>query len=332
MLSLPPKSQSPAVTLNAVTVRLLHDIFGDMNYVLRDAQLINQHHINWDRNSSDEFTPSSGITLDGGVLSARLLDVLRQDAQIIVSQETRGERDEGSFEWRVYATNGPSADNNNSSIVPTSFGQRHAISAEVLLHDDSECATSRIESTPAGWLFLAPLAKGRGVLQGIVSQKPNDSGQTLRAVLGQTRQIKHIVRHVSATTYAVPCAPKKLSEMSGANWLATGTAACSYDPLCGDGTGYAVRAAILAAAVLEAIDRGTPTKSLLNYYKLRLTYAFYTHIRSCLSLYLDGGFDDSWRSELALMQAGVREVEQELLNMSTDQYRLDEYELSPAVA
>src|SRR5689334_20505960 len=167
---------------------------------------------------------------------------------------------------------------------------------------------------------------------GIVPEKPDESVQTLRTLLDQTKEIKRLVCDVSEGTFAVQCAPKKLREMNGANWLATGTAACSYDPLCGDGTGYAIRAAILAAAVLEGIDRGTPRESLLSYYKLRLTYAFYTHIRSCLALYSDAGFNDSWGSELAMMQAGVREVEQELSNMSMHQYRLDEFELSPVAA
>ena len=41
--------------------------------------------------------------------------------------------------------------------------------------------------------------------------------------------------------------------MCGPGWLSCGTAALSFDPICGDGTGHAVREGILAAAVIFAV-------------------------------------------------------------------------------
>jgi hypothetical protein len=332
-LCLLPKNQSPTLVLNAVTVQMLHDIFGAVKPVFRDAQPLNRHYINWGDNLPDEVTPSSGLTLNGDALSERLLELLRQDPEVVVSDDTNDERGQESFDWYVYAINGQLVVNKNSPAIPARrFGERHAISVDVTLHHHADCTASMIESTPGGWLFLAPLAQDRAVLQAIVPERPKEALPTICALLDRTKEIKRIVKEVAGGTNVVKCAPKKLSEMNGADWIATGTAASSYDPLCGDGSGYAIRTAILAAAVLEGIRRGTASESLLAYYKLRLTYAFYTHLRSCLSFYSAARFDDSWRAELIMMETGVREVEQELSTMSAHQYRLDGFELLPVCA
>lgn len=319
-LCLPPQTQSPTVVLNAVTIQLIHNIFGDVSHVLRDAQPIKRHYINWGDNRAEEFTSTSGFTLRGNDLSARLLDLLSHDSQLIVTDETWAE----PFDWQIYAAKSRSND--------VRFGQRCAISVDVTLHEDSDFTTSFIEATPGGWLFLAPTAPGRAVLQAVVPEKPKDLSQNLRSLLDHTRRIKRIVADFASAAFAVDCAPKKLHRLDGPNWLATGTAACSYDPLCGDGTGCAIRAAILGAAVLEGIDRGTTKESLLTYYNLRLTYAFYTHLRSCLSLYSSASFNEIWREELNVTQEGLREVEQELASMSTNHYRLNNFELLPMSA
>lgn len=325
-LSLPPKTQSPTVVLNPVTIQIIHEIFGDANYVLRNAQPISRHYINWGDNRPDEYTPSSGFTLTADLLSSRVLDLLKQDSQLIIDN-TGSEPSEGTFDWQVYAMN-----TGRTETPARRFGERCAISVDVTLHDDSDNATSFIEATPGGWLFLAPVAPGRAVLQAVVPEKSSEIGATVRALLDHTKEIKRVVKDFEGDPFVVNCAPKKLSRMDGPNWLATGTAAFSYDPLCGDGTGYALRAAILAAAVLDGIDRGTTKESLISYYKLRLTYAFYTHLRSCVSLYSSASFNEIWHRDLNVTTEGLREVEQELAGMSTNHYRLNEFELLPMSA
>jgi flavin-dependent dehydrogenase len=259
-----------------------------------------------------------------------LLDLLRRDTHLTVSENIKREPSEPTFDWHIYANSGPRQDVNNSTVLPArKFGQRYAMSIEVMLSDDSSCQTSFIEATPGGWLFLAPIARGRAVLQAVVPEKPTEIDQTTRELLAHTKELKRIVQKVVGGTAMFECAPKKTIKMDGATWLATGTAACSYDPLCGDGAGYAMRAAILAAAVLEGIDRGGSKESLLSYYKLRLTYAFYTHVRSCLSIYSAANLNESWREELTRMAQGLCEVEQELSSMTTNPYRLNGFELMP---
>ena len=72
--------------------------------------------------------------------------------------------------------------------------------------------------------------------------------------------------YASSPTREFPAHPRVAWSLAGSHWLACGTAALAFDPLCGDGTGHAIREAILAAAVLRAIQRGANVDELLNHY------------------------------------------------------------------
>ena len=64
-----------------------------------------------------------------------------------------------------------------------------------------------------------------------------------------------------------------LDPLCDAGWLACGTAAMTFDPLCGDGTGNAVRESILAAAVIRAAAAGESSERLIAHYRCRLLTA-----------------------------------------------------------
>jgi len=51
-----------------------------------------------------------------------------------------------------------------------------------------------------------------------------------------------------------------LARLRGPDWLACGTAAVAFDPICGDGTAQAMREAILGCAVITAIGEGGDRK------------------------------------------------------------------------
>jgi flavin-dependent dehydrogenase len=62
--------------------------------------------------------------------------------------------------------------------------------------------------------------------------------------------------------------PRIPAPLCGPGWLACGSAAMGFDPICGDGTAHAVREAILALAVIRGGDHGMPA-----HYEARLTAA-----------------------------------------------------------
>jgi hypothetical protein len=110
-------------------------------------------------------------------------------------------------------------------------------------------------------------------------------------------------------------------------WLACGTAALSFDPLCGDGTGNAVREAILVAAVIRAATAGEDVDRLLAHYRARLIAGFARHLAMCRGFYLSGNCGPWWERELALLEEGIAWCSQALGAGSVFQYRLSGFEL-----
>ena len=103
----------------------------------------------------------------------------------------------------------------------------------------------------------------------------------------------------------------------------------TFDPLCGEGAGHAVREALLAAAVIRASEKGYATETLLSHYATRLMQGFLRHLHVCLPFYLTGGSGDFWKTEAAALQAGITWMQDRLRASSAPLYRLVGYELQP---
>jgi len=70
----------------------------------------------------------------------------------------------------------------------------------------------------------------------------------------------------------------RLPKLHGKDWIACGTAAMSFDPLSGEGTGAAVRESILAAATVRAILRGDNADQVLAEFSLRMRLGLLRHL------------------------------------------------------
>lgn len=325
------QQSSVPVVLNSVTIQLISDIFGDADHIFAGTQPINRHYADWDSDLAGQFSASPGLALHGNDLSARLSEVSTRDPQLRVRIGTPPDKFRKAGEWVIYAMNVPDSSNLNS-IKSCRYGRRSAILSEVTLLHGVDWTTSWTEATPKGWLFLAPLGNGHALLQAVVPKPSVQTSHTLHHLLDLSQKIKHLIRGVETEAKTIPCAPAKLAEFSGDHWLAIGGLACSYDPICGDGTGYAIRGAILAAAALDATERGTASDTFLDYYKLRTTFAFYTHIRACLSIYSRAGFNRSWNDELSVMKKGLHDLEQELSRTRSIEYGLNGFDLVRRIA
>ena len=75
--------------------------------------------------------------------------------------------------------------------------------------------------------------------------------------------------------------------------------------MCGDGTGNAVRSALLAAAVLDATTDGMPCDVALDYYRWRLGRALLGHARACDAFYGAEFRSAAWAEELARASAAT---------------------------
>jgi len=164
-----------------------------------------------------------------------------------------------------------------------------AVAAPVEMAETGSCW---IESLTSGWLFLVP-----GWLLA-VGGKPD-------VLLAESRLVAGQILSCGPAGAEFPAYPRITDPLGGPGWLCGGTAAIGFDPLCGDGTGHALREAILAAAVIRAAAGGANIDSLLAHYRARLVAAFRRHLMVCRQFYATGGSGDWWRAELERIDQGI---------------------------
>jgi flavin-dependent dehydrogenase len=121
--------------------------------------------------------------------------------------------------------------------------------------------------------------------------------------------------------------PRIISPLGGSDWLACGTAAVAFDPICGDGSAHAVREAILASAVVRAIWSGGDTAELLRHYEARLILGFQRHLAASLNFYQSGHSGPWWDSEAALLRQGMEWCAGRMQTHSGFRYQLRRFDL-----
>ena len=208
--------------------------------------------------------------------------------------------------WQQVSLSDPSAEQptgwrflSRASSCPQQkvFGTRIASVTRALLKRHAERGACWIESVAAGWLFLLPRGDEAATLIS-VGDRPD-------ALLSQSRLIANIIDGVHGPATEVPAYPRIARPLGGDGWLACGGAAMAFDPLCGEGTGNAVRQAYLATALYASLRAGEPVKDLLVHYTSRQMHGLLRHLQLCLRFYESGGATPFWRSEAAMLQQGI---------------------------
>jgi hypothetical protein len=205
------------------------------------------------------------------------------------------------------------------SVIECGFGSRTATVAPVQLEKGSDSTTCWIESLEDGWLFLMPSTPGSGWLISV--------GGPLNAHLEGSRMIAGQVRELGNPRREFPSYPRIAWPLCGKRWLACGTAALAFDPLCGDGTGHGIREAILASAVVRAAASGINVSALTAHYQARLTAGFKRHLAVCHEFYQSGGVGPWWDSALESVKEGLTWCDRQLDSAGEFRYRLRGLEL-----
>jgi len=334
-LNVPPHRPSPTLVLHPLTVHLLDRVFGRAGELLRGAHRLKRRRVSWG-GAPPEVVALDCVVIRGDALTARLLAALEGDAGRFdggpAGDGAREAKDSGlnesRYDWAVHAGGRVTAALGGAGpVMPRRFGERRALVSPARLRKGTDERASWMESTPAGWLFLTPLGGGRAVLQAVVPDPQASPEGAISGLLRSAKSIGSLVSDVTGPAEVFDCAPRLLESPSGARWIATGRPACAYDPLCGDGTGYSVRGAILTAAVLDAVARGAERARHLEYYRDRLAHAFYGHLRACHSFYSAGGFDETWLPEINATADGLRRLGRSLASRGPLRYGLRGLEL-----
>jgi hypothetical protein len=281
------RQRVPVIMLSVAAQSLLRDVFQRDDLFL-DLPVIRKRVVAWGSGEPRELDHSAVV-----ISEEQLLDRLG-----MVSEK-------GAARWTIYAS--PPLP---ESTVEHRFGSRMATAVKVEMKSSDACW---IESVEDGWLFLNSgwlLAAGAGAEE----------------LLQQSRLVRGQI-HGWSVSARFPASPRMVTPHGAAGWICCGSAAMAFDPLCGDGTAHAVREAILASAVIRAVDGGEDFGDLMAHYEGRLSYGFQRHLRQCYLFYCHGGGGPWWRSQQESLAQGLLWNGSKLDGRGVSNYQLIGFEL-----
>ncbi|MFT4045967.1 MAG: hypothetical protein QM661_04645 [Solimonas sp.] len=295
----------PAILLGAAGLALLRDVLG-LPALFADRPRVIRRMVSWGGGDPVAF-PHDAVVVSGDELDAALR------ADIAPASES-------------------TADLTIHTAAPfpagglRHFGARRGQVARVAYLHEEDAMSCWMEAVAAGWLFCIPAGTGAGWLLAV--------GATPESLLGQSR---HLGSRIALLPDASPAAgvagfdthPRILDALQGPDWLACGTAAVAFDPICGDGTAQAVREAILAAAAVAAIRDGQPAEAVRLHHESMLIAAMRRHLKLCGEFYLKGGKGEWWQAQLAALVEGHDWCSRRLAPRPPPRYALQGYRLVP---
>jgi hypothetical protein len=295
----------PAIMLGDQALALIRDVF-EQPGLLSGLPRVGKRVVAWGPNAKPLVVEHSAVVVPEEVLLEGIRPSLIPGDN--ATQEGR---------WTIFAARPLPA-----PTVEHCFGSRVASTVPVTLKDSSDPGACWIESVENGWLFLVPNAPMSGWLLAV--------GGTAEALLGRSQLIASEIARLGSPSGGFPAYARIASPPCALDWLACGTAAIAFDPICGDGTAHAVREAILASAVIRALNNGGPPADLLSHYEARLTAGFRRHLELCRGFYQSGGATPLWRSEREAIDRGIQWCDAKLGARVSFRYQLRGFELEAA--
>ncbi|MBD2415771.1 hypothetical protein H6H01_34680 [Nostoc calcicola FACHB-3891] len=324
----PAKSHffGPSLVLNDVSETLLAQLFPDVNLSIY-SQRLTHRLVRWGRQPVQVEQPALAIRSHSLLELLRNSKVMQHTRMIDVSQLTAQQISQ-NYPWTVYTRHKQRAIALPESSQSLVGGQRVIVTAEV--QDTPKSAHAcYIESLADGWLFYAPV-DGGAMLQACLPITPANPRRALLECLYKSTTISTFVNDLQKVN-CFSSAPHLQWPLCGSGWLMVGEPAIKIDPVSGEGTPFALRSAILAGAVIDAIlsDR-IPDISALSHYQTRLTHSFISHLRGCIQFYREVfSTNSAWLPEINQMidiaETLSTQLEQQAVNVLN--YRLIDFEL-----
>jgi 2-polyprenyl-6-methoxyphenol hydroxylase-like FAD-dependent oxidoreductase len=318
----------PALVLKDATRALLLDLWGAESALLppmhrldeRVVQLGSGHaHVVDDASWAARAEPLKGcllrrLRLEGGARVA-----IHEDRECVPADSLANGR------WHVAAGGRSSASHDGERVAG---GCRVAIAAEAELTGHVSLTRYGFEEHADGWLFVAPLGYGRAAVQFMV---PAADDKTMASMLASAISRSAVAAAVRLLPpFSIwPAYPTCVDPWIDTAAIRIGDAAMAFDPICGDGTGQALRGALLASASLEAIEAGAPAGDIRTHYRRRLQFAFLAHLRACREAYRSFDARSIWTTELRDMTAAEACLEASLASFAGFGYVLAGRRLAP---
>jgi len=331
----------PALLIGYATQTLIEDVF-ERKDVFRGAQRISKRIVAWGPrggNAEPVELPHSAVVIAEQELVARLQPKPRV-------QPAESETHNDTAAWTIVTS--PAGDAGRDNVV-RHFGSRVAHASAVQLKTASARDACWIESLESGWLFLLPgptsawlLSVGGPAAELLThSRLVGAQIESLAAPMGQFPAYPRISDPLCGSGISDPLCGSDISDplcgsdisdpRGGDGWLACGSAAMVFDPICGDGTGNAIREAILASAVIREIAKhpqNDQKDALFEHFRTRLLAGFLKHLELCRQFYAACS-GEWWEAELQSLDAGIAWCREQLGGEPTFRYRLRGFELEP---
>jgi hypothetical protein len=296
----------PAIMLSETTQKLLQDVF-EANELFQGLHRIRRRMVLWGDSKEPVMLPHSAIVVSEQAILERLqepLPLLEPEQEI--------------SEWSIVAA-GRAWEAGAAPSMEHHFGSRMACASPVTLKTEAAADACWIESLGEGWLFLLPCARQSGWLLSV--------GASPETMLAQSRLLAHQIAETGSGAGRFPSQPRIAEPLAAPGWLACGSAALGFDPLCGDGAGNAAREAILCVAVIQAASQGADVTSVAAHYTARLTAGFRRHLEVCREFYQSGGRGAWWDRQVSDLDRGLDWTSAQLSRLPGFQYRLNGFSL-----
>lgn len=297
------RSGVPALLLSDAALALMADVFGQSDIVAGFPR-ITRRIVLW---GSD--TPS--VMPHGGVVASQT------DVQILVPPATVLAHDDARPAFTIHAGQPPV-----EAGPLMQFGHRMASACPILLTRQADRAAVYVEAVAQGWLFLIPAGGDGGWLLSV--------GGEADTLLGESRLIADQLAHLGKAGSRFETAPRLLPRLASDGWLALGSGALGFDPICGDGSAQSLREAILASAAIDAaLARPEQTDDLLAHYQAMLLAAMRRHVQISANFYASGGTSPWWRDQLAATARGYEWCTRQLAACPEPRFMLRGFALHP---
>ena len=303
-----PRPRMAAILVGDRSQALLNDVFGDTD-LFRGMAAVRKRIVLWGMQSKPVILPHSAAVVPESAILQRMWSTVPPGPDEVSEADN----------WTIVASPPLPSD-----TFTCDFGSRTAFTNTVDLAPRAESEACWIESLENGWLFLLNVGNGRGSLISV--------GEAPESLLANSRLVGERVSGLGDATGRFSAHPRILSRLCGEKWLACGPAAVGFDPLCGDGTGNAVREAILACAAIRGIFRGFDAADVLAHYSFRLNAGFLRHLELCRNFYLEARSGAWWEAEIARLDAGIASIRKQIADTAgPPRYRLDNFDLQQII-
>jgi hypothetical protein len=293
----------PAIMIGETTQKLLQDVF-ECAGLFAGLHRIRRRAVCWGEKAEQVVLPHSALVVSEQAILGRIQAELKA-SELLPEEELSA--------WSIFATRGPAPSSEHN------FGARLASATPVTMRSEAASDACWIESQREGWLFLLPCDPRSGWLLSV--------GSPAETMLAESRFVVAQIAETRPSTGSFPSHPRIADSLGAPGWLACGTAALGFDPLCGDGAGHAAREAILGSAVIRAAIEGADAPSVVAHYTARLVAGFQRHLQVCREFYQAGRCGPWWDQQISDLDRGLDWSSGRLAQSPGFRYRLNGFSL-----